>query len=205
MIATENVIHVCCYTNQGVKIHRDLVVENGVADDRDVIRPSYIIEHLLAIHQAIKEGIDVRGYVHWTISDNWEWNDGYCPKFGLTSVERDNNLKRRKRSSFHLFKSIATSGKITKQQRDAAWQKVLDAVGTDQNQCRAVDGQSSLDEARKTRILAIDWRFYTGEESCQNFSDGFGNTYRCFSGKKCRKKGNDLKNMLLSYQCVVEK
>ena len=41
-----------------------------------------------AIDTAVSKGIDVFGYIHWTISDNWEWADGYCPKFGLYSVDR---------------------------------------------------------------------------------------------------------------------
>ena len=56
----------------------------------DLLRPAYIIEHLAALHHARSVlGVPVRGYIHWTVTDNWEWADGYCPKFGLVAVDRD--------------------------------------------------------------------------------------------------------------------
>ena len=50
----------------------------------------------------------VQGYLFWTTSDNWEWADGYGPKFGLVHVDRDNNLKRTKRPSYHLYTQVGT-------------------------------------------------------------------------------------------------
>ena len=47
-------------------------------------------------------------YVFWTTSDNWEWMDGYCPKFGLWSVDREDGLKRTPRPSLQLFQRVAT-------------------------------------------------------------------------------------------------
>lgn len=49
------------------------------------------------------------GYLFWTISDNWEWADGYGPKFGLVAVDRANNLARIPRPSYHLFSKVCTS------------------------------------------------------------------------------------------------
>lgn len=46
------------------------------------------------------------GYLFWTISDNWEWADGYGPKFGLVAVDRANNLARIPRPSYHLFSKV---------------------------------------------------------------------------------------------------
>lgn len=46
------------------------------------------------------------GYFFWTISDNWEWADGYGPKFGLVAVDRENNLSRIPRPSYHLFSKV---------------------------------------------------------------------------------------------------
>ena len=74
-------------------------------------RPSYLIEHLLAIKRAMDEGVPVDGYIQWTLSDNWEWADGYCPRFGLVSVNRSSpDLVRTKRPSFDLYRNIATTG-----------------------------------------------------------------------------------------------
>ena len=50
-----------------------IVTENGISDRTDILRPSYLIEHLLAMNQARLEGVNVVGYLHWTTSDNWEW------------------------------------------------------------------------------------------------------------------------------------
>ena len=48
------------------------------------------------------------GYLFWTISDNWEWADGYGPKFGLVAVDRANNLARKPRPSHHLFTKVVS-------------------------------------------------------------------------------------------------
>lgn len=52
------------------------------------------------------QGVPVLGYLFWTISDNWEWADGYGPKFGLVAVDRANNLARVPRPSYHLFSKV---------------------------------------------------------------------------------------------------
>ncbi|KAJ3681155.1 hypothetical protein LUZ60_015644 [Juncus effusus] len=92
--------------------HLDLpfvVTENGVSDETDLIRKPYLIEHLLAVYAAILKRVRVLGYVFWTISDNWEWADGYGPKFGLVAVDRANDLARLPRPSYHLFtKAVKT-------------------------------------------------------------------------------------------------
>lgn len=56
----------------------------------------------------ILQGVRVLGYLFWTISDNWEWADGYGPKFGLVAVDRLNNLARIPRPSYHLFTKVTT-------------------------------------------------------------------------------------------------
>jgi beta-glucosidase/6-phospho-beta-glucosidase/beta-galactosidase len=48
-----------------------VITENGISDRTDILRPSYLIEHLLAINKAMADGVNVLGYLHWTISDNW--------------------------------------------------------------------------------------------------------------------------------------
>jgi beta-glucosidase len=63
------------------------VTENGVADAKDHIRGDFIRNYVGAVHQAVNDGYDVRGYYYWTLMDNFEWNDGYCMKFGLYHVD----------------------------------------------------------------------------------------------------------------------
>lgn len=62
------------------------ITENGLADAADSERAAFIHDHLLFVHRAIEEGVDVRGYFYWSLLDNFEWDKGYWPRFGLVSV-----------------------------------------------------------------------------------------------------------------------
>ena len=64
-----------------------MVTENGIATADDSRRIAYTAESLRAIHETIEEGIDVRGYLHWSALDNYEWASGYRPTFGLIGVD----------------------------------------------------------------------------------------------------------------------
>lgn len=64
------------------------ITENGIADALDAHREHYIQTHLTELHRAIQSGADVRGYLHWSLLDNLEWNKGFWPKFGLIEVNR---------------------------------------------------------------------------------------------------------------------
>ena len=137
-----------------------IVTENGIADASDILRPSYLIEHLLAIAAARKAGIDIRGYILWTLSDNWEWADGYCPKFGVVAVDRSTErLDRTKRGSFALYQAIAASHQITQEQRNTAWSTVRSHVGQNRPFCRSSDGRNSLNTPAMRPIVDKDWRF----------------------------------------------
>ncbi|CAD6255706.1 unnamed protein product [Miscanthus lutarioriparius] len=105
-----------------------IITENGVSDETDLIRKPYILEHLLAIYAAIIMGVPVLGYLFWTMSDNWEWADGYGPKFGLVAVGRANNLARKPRPSYYLFSKVVRTGKITRQDRLGAWRELQQAA-----------------------------------------------------------------------------
>jgi beta-glucosidase len=87
------------------------ILENGVPDAEDRIRPWLLVNALRELHSAIKEGIDIRGYFHWTLTDNFEWNDGWKLRFGL--VELDPATQRRTmRESGRLFSNIARDKRI---------------------------------------------------------------------------------------------
>jgi beta-glucosidase len=77
-------LHLVARESGGLPI---VITENGVADDHDELRPAYIVDHLTAVHRAMADGVDVRGYVHWTAWDNFEWAEGFSQRFGLSSVE----------------------------------------------------------------------------------------------------------------------
>lgn len=82
------------------------VTENGVADEKDILRPSFIVEHLKILEKALAEDkIDLRGYFHWALTDNYEWAKGFGQKFGLYSVDLKTK-SRQSRESADVFKEI---------------------------------------------------------------------------------------------------
>jgi len=148
--------------DDAVKFNSYIITENGVSDGTDIFRPAYIVEHLLALRQAERLGMRIEGYVHWTVSDNWEWADGYCPKFGLVDVNRsDANFSRTPRASYGLFSKIVKEKAISQEQRDDAWELVRQAAlrGAMRTFCRADDGQSGLDTPIDRVVSVKDWRF----------------------------------------------
>lgn len=66
-----------------------LITENGIADKSDRYRAPFMIAHLQQIKQAIDNGANIIGYLHWSLMDNYEWHEGYRPesKFGLFSID----------------------------------------------------------------------------------------------------------------------
>lgn len=63
------------------------ITENGIADSKDDRRESFFKEYLGVLSQALHDGYDVRGWFYWTLMDNFEWNDGFTPQFGLYTVD----------------------------------------------------------------------------------------------------------------------
>jgi len=88
------------------------VTENGIATEDDVERCEYISTHLAALARALAEGIDVRGYFHWSAFDNFEWSEGYRPKFGLIGVDH-HDFRRVPKPSAYAFANIVRTGRLT--------------------------------------------------------------------------------------------
>jgi beta-glucosidase len=88
------------------------VTENGIADARDAKRGAFLVDHLRELERAIAEGVDVRGYYHWSLLDNFEWAEGYAPRFGLVEVDYA-TLERRPRPSALLYARIARERALT--------------------------------------------------------------------------------------------
>ena len=82
------------------------ILENGVPDARDRLRPWLIVSALKELHALISEGHDIRGYFHWTLTDNFEWNEGWALRFGLISLD-PSTQQRAVRNSGHLYGQIA--------------------------------------------------------------------------------------------------
>lgn len=98
-------------------VHREsgglpvMVTENGVADSADELRPRYIVEHLAAVHRAMRDGVDVRGYLYWTAWDNFEWAEGHSQRFGLFAVEPE-TLRRVAKPSAAVYEQICRTRTI---------------------------------------------------------------------------------------------
>ena len=96
-----------------------LVTENGFADRADAFRPRALVEYLLAMARAIEGGADVIGYLHWSLLDNFEWADGFAPRFGLYAVDfADPARPRARRGSADLYARIARASAITPEMLD---------------------------------------------------------------------------------------
>jgi len=64
-----------------------IVTENGIDTTDESFRIQYVADHLRQILRAIDEGIDIRGYMYWSLTDNWEWTFGFKSRFGLIHVD----------------------------------------------------------------------------------------------------------------------
>jgi beta-glucosidase len=82
-----------------------LITENGTADAADAFRPKFLTDHLAQLHRAISEGVPVEGYCHWSLMDNFEWIEGFAPRFGLYAVDYATQ-KRTARPSAKAFAKI---------------------------------------------------------------------------------------------------
>jgi beta-glucosidase len=91
---------------------KDLVVtEHGVAADDDAERVEFITRGLSAVRGVMDEGLPVRGYIYWSLLDNFEWTLGYRPTFGLIAVDRATQ-RRTVRPSARFLGDIARSGRL---------------------------------------------------------------------------------------------
>jgi beta-glucosidase len=94
------------------------VTENGCSyqdgpDERGAVpderRIAYLRTHLEAVAQAREDGVDVRGYHHWTLMDNFEWAEGFTQRFGLTHVDF-RSLRRTIKDSGRWYAAVAKTG-----------------------------------------------------------------------------------------------
>ena len=81
------------------------VSEHGLADAADSRRPEFIKSAARAVHRALEQGVPVRGYLHWSLLDNYEWASGFTPRFGLVEVNYA-TLERKVRESASVYKQI---------------------------------------------------------------------------------------------------
>lgn len=88
-----------------------VVTEHGIATDNDDDRIDFVTESLQYLAGVMAEGVDVRGYFHWSALDNFEWALGYGPKFGLIGVDRTTQ-ERNVKSSARWMGQVARTGTL---------------------------------------------------------------------------------------------
>lgn len=82
-----------------------LITENGLADAKDENRKWWITQTLIGMQKAMDNGVELLGYLHWSLLDNFEWDKGFWPRFGLAEVN-SNTLERTLRPSSIWFSKI---------------------------------------------------------------------------------------------------
>ena len=87
------------------------ITENGIAAKDDERRQRFLLEHLKEIHHAIQAGVDVRGYFHWSLLDNFEWAHGFEQKFGLVEVNFK-TFERKLKTSGKMYGEISRTNSI---------------------------------------------------------------------------------------------
>lgn len=71
-----------------------IITENGVADRDDEYRKWWIGQTVMAMHRALQAGVKVEGYLHWSLTDNFEWSSGFWPRFGLAEIDYTTKQRR---------------------------------------------------------------------------------------------------------------
>lgn len=94
------------------------ILENGVPDAEDRIRPWLIVNAVHELHRLIEQGHDIRGYFHWTLTDNFEWSEGWHLKFGLVALDTSTQ-RRTMRKSGRLYGAIARANGFTPEIADS--------------------------------------------------------------------------------------
>ncbi|MCX5708511.1 MAG: glycoside hydrolase family 1 protein [Candidatus Omnitrophica bacterium] len=99
------------YLLMGLKKYRlpVFILENGICCQDDNQRWDYIREHLKKVHAAMANGVNVIGYLYWSLLDNFEWDKGFAPRFGLCAIDYS-DYKRTPRDSARKLAQVASTG-----------------------------------------------------------------------------------------------
>lgn len=121
----QGLTEILCWVRQRYGSIPQYVTENGAAfydppraeggRVADPLRLGYYRSHLRAIHDAIEQGVDLRGYCAWSLMDNLEWSLGYSKRFGLVHVNFDTQERTPKDSAHFYARVIASNGAVLSQ------------------------------------------------------------------------------------------
>ncbi len=88
-----------------------IITENGICTLDDDLRWEYIVAHLKVLHLALSQGVDIRGYLYWSLLDNFEWAQGFGPRFGLIHVDYQ-TFKRTVKDSAQKLAKVYQAGSL---------------------------------------------------------------------------------------------
>jgi len=88
-----------------------IISENGICATDDNGRWEYIQSHLANVHLSMQQGVNVSGYLYWSLMDNFEWAHGYGPRFGLIDIDYDTQ-QRTIRESARKFAKVCQTGML---------------------------------------------------------------------------------------------
>jgi beta-glucosidase len=89
-----------------------IITENGVEDSQDALRPRYTLEHLHALWKVINDNYPVKGYFHWSLVDNFEWERGWTQRFGLWGLNIETQARIR-RPSVDMYAEVCKTNGIS--------------------------------------------------------------------------------------------
>ncbi|WP_380830457.1 GH1 family beta-glucosidase [Sphaerisporangium rhizosphaerae] len=143
-----------------------LVTENGAAFDdavsgervHDADRTAFLEGHLRAAHAAIEAGADLRGYLVWSLLDNFEWAEGYNKRFGIVHVDFDSQRRLLKDSGLWYREVIRRNGLWRERARRPTLEEVAARAGVSRSTVsRVINGQATVSpEFRQTVMNAVD-------------------------------------------------
>ncbi|OGF20332.1 hypothetical protein A2Y83_04950 [Candidatus Falkowbacteria bacterium RBG_13_39_14] len=87
------------------------ITENGIPDKTDEKRKKFIKDHLYYTWKAIQDGTDIKGYLNWSLLDNFEWAEGFWPRFGLVEIDY-RTMERRIRKSAYEYAEICKNNSL---------------------------------------------------------------------------------------------
>lgn len=97
----------CFISENGMGVEGEERFKNADGLIEDDYRIDFLKGHLAYVHQAIEEGCNVKGYHMWTCMDNWSWTNAYKNRYGLISIDLDNDKKRTIKKSGYWFKEVS--------------------------------------------------------------------------------------------------
>ena len=103
------------------------VTENGVEDADSSIRPRYLAAHIRQVWRAVNFNWRVRGYFHWSLVDNFEWDRGWTQRFGLWALDVETQ-KRKKRISADLYMEICKANGLSSEMVAIYAPEILDQM-----------------------------------------------------------------------------